>query len=217
MCASRKAATIRGIQGDSRVQSWAITPKRTRFFPANIHRGTSSNIQVSCLAASVETCGWGGGETLSEDQFSRVSAPRAARSTIAHSGAETRESMLGKRCNDIRDRPLENDTPGLLGSLRIPLLGPDGGCGENHPAPPLKRVTCVSPNRSWLEAEIFDVRAGGKNAARRLFCYSDLATCSACCWCPWKIFNPVCSNSFSSGLLAEGMSVFSSAPFTVLW
>lgn len=33
---------------------------------------------------------------------------------------------------------------------------------------------------------------------------------------PWNILRPVCSRLWSSGLLADGMSVVSSAPFTVL-
>src|SRR5262249_14438341 len=43
------------------------------------------------------------------------------------------------------------------------------------------------------------------------------STCSACCWWPWKIFSPVVSRSLSSGLLADGINVFCSASFTVLW
>src|SRR5215475_1739040 len=47
--------------------------------------------------------------------------------------------------------------------------------------------------------------------------FRSAATCSACCSWPWNIFRPVCNRPLSSPLLAEGISVLSSAPFTVLW
>src|ERR1700754_3317367 len=46
--------------------------------------------------------------------------------------------------------------------------------------------------------------------------FSSAATCSACCWWPWKILRPVCNRLFSSALLADGMSSVSSAPLTAL-
>src|SRR5439155_16300932 len=47
--------------------------------------------------------------------------------------------------------------------------------------------------------------------------FSLAATCSACCWWPWKIFRPVCSRLFNSALLADGINCVSSAPLTALW
>src|SRR3569833_1705415 len=48
------------------------------------------------------------------------------------------------------------------------------------------------------------------------FYLSAASTCSACCSWPWKIFRPVCSRLLSSALLADGMSVVSSALSTGL-
>ena len=50
------------------------------------------------------------------------------------------------------------------------------------------------------------------NCHRRFF-----SSCSACFWCSWNRLRPVSRSDLSSALLAPGISVVFSAPFTVRW
>lgn len=142
----------------------------------------------------------------------------------------------------IVDCPLsfQNDAFGGVGRYQgIPGAVPCR-CGVGHEVGvhPFNRIADVSPDLRRSKGELLDPdlnglgarcsrqeeekesaeRSNGQAIAHSMRRYLNCAaTCSACCSCPWKIFRPVVSRALRSGLVADGISVFSSALSTALW